>query len=62
MRDGTKTEEEKLFGPDAAFDDHDHEWYDTAVDPGELVNLAHHGPGVREQFDRLLEIEHIELG
>lgn len=31
----------KRFGPDAGFDDQDHEWYDTAEDPGELVNLAH---------------------
>ena len=29
-----------LYGPDAAFEDQDHEWYDHAEDPHELVNLA----------------------
>ena len=30
----------KLFDADCAFDDNDHEWYDHAADPDELVNLA----------------------
>jgi arylsulfatase A-like enzyme len=29
-----------LYGPDAAFEDQEHEWYDHAEDPHELVNLA----------------------
>ena len=29
-----------LYGPDAAFEDQDHEWYDLVDDPHELVNLA----------------------
>jgi arylsulfatase A-like enzyme len=50
---------------DAAFDDHDHEWYELDDDPHELVNLAH-DPGrraeLRANFHRLLEIEAAELG
>ena len=29
-----------LYGPDAAFEDQEHEWYDQQEDPDELVNLA----------------------
>ena len=29
-----------LYGPDAAFEDQEHEWYDQQEDPHELVNLA----------------------
>ena len=36
-RDGTVDEHGKLFDVDADFDDHDHEWYETAEDPHELV-------------------------
>ena len=50
----------KLFDIDAAFDDHDHEWYDLDADPHELVNLAHDRGRRRElrtHFDRLIEAE-----
>ena len=39
-RDGTADADGKLFDVDADFDDQDHEWYETAEDPHELVNLA----------------------
>ena len=55
----------KLFAEDAAFEDHDHEWYEPAEDPDELVNLANdvgRKTELREHFNRLLEIERIELG
>ena len=55
----------KLFAEDAAFEDHDHEWYELGDDPHELVNLANdvgRKAALRGQFERLLEIERIELG
>ena len=45
---------------DADFDDHDHEWYDLAEDPHELVNLAHdrgRRAELRRRFDELRSIE-----
>ena len=39
-RAGNVDERPKLFGEDAAFEDHDHEWYEPADDPHELINLA----------------------
>jgi len=64
-RDGTVDRRPKLFGEDAAFEDHDHEWYEPRHDPHELVNLAidtGRRSQLRAHFDRLLEIEHDELG
>ena len=49
----------------AAFEDHDHEWYEPADDPHELVNLANdvsRKGELRDHFNRLLEIELAELG
>ena len=63
-RDGTADEHGKIFDVDASFDDHDHEWYETAEDPRELVNLANdrgRRNGLRELFRRLLEYEAEEL-
>jgi len=64
-RDGRPAESPKLFDVDAAFEDHDHEWYDLDQDPHELVNLAN-DPSRRDElranFARLLEIEAAELG
>jgi arylsulfatase A-like enzyme len=54
----------KLFGPGAAFEDQDHEWYDHDADPLELENLAHdrrRRAGLRENFDRLATYEAEEL-
>lgn len=48
------------IGPDSAFEDHDHEWYDLVEDPGELVNLANdrgRRQELRQHFDRLIELE-----
>ncbi len=63
-RDGTTDTDGKLFDVDAAFDDHDHEWYDTGEDPHELANLAN-DRGRRNQlralFHRLLDYEAEEL-
>ena len=64
-RDGTPDEMPKLFDVDAAFEDHDHEWYEVDTDPHELVNLANdRGRRIelRANFERLLEIEAAELG
>ena len=64
-RDGAVDRRPKLFGEDAAFEDHDHEWYEPRHDPHELVNLANdtgRRSQLRAHFDRLLEIEHDELG
>ncbi|MCY3910656.1 MAG: hypothetical protein OXF99_04030, partial [bacterium] len=52
-----------LFGPDADFDDHDHEWYDHDDDPHELVNLANdrsRRAELRERFNHLKELEAVE--
>jgi arylsulfatase len=51
---------EKLFGPDADFDDQDHELYDHDSDPHELLNLAMdrgRRDEVRRHHARLLELE-----
>ena len=64
-RAGTPDPRPKLFGEDAAFEDHDHEWYEPAEDPHELVNLANdvgRRHELRGLFDRLLAIERHELG
>jgi arylsulfatase len=50
----------KLFGEDAAFEDHDHELYDLREDPHELVNLAHdrgRRAELRSWFERLKDAE-----
>jgi len=65
QRDGAPDAAGKLYGADAAFDDHDHEYYDLTEDPHELNNLAHdrsRRAELRELFGRLLEIERAELG
>ena len=63
-RDGTADPGGKLFGVDADFDDHDHEWYRTGEDPHELLNLAN-DRGLRNElrnlFRRLLDYEAQEL-
>ena len=44
-----------LYGPDAAFEDQEHEWYDQQEDPHELVNLAMDNgrrPELRERVRR----------
>ena len=54
----------KLYGPDADFDDQDHEWYDHDADPGELVNLAQDRSRrgrLRQEYERLLAYEEEEL-
>ena len=64
-RAGNVDQRPKLFGEDAAFEDHDHEWYEPADDPHELINLANdvgRKGELREHFNRLLEIELAELG
>jgi arylsulfatase len=64
QRDGTAEQGGKLFDVDADFDDHDHEWYLTAEDPHELVNLAHdrgRRNELRDLFRRLLDYESQEL-
>ena len=63
-RDGTTDKLGKLFDVDADFDDHDHEWYETAEDPHELVNLANDRGRcneLRTLFRRLLDYEAEEL-
>ena len=65
-RDGTVDKLGKIFDVDADFDDHDHdhEWYETAEDPHELVNLANDRGRRRELralFGRLLDYEAQEL-
>jgi hypothetical protein len=50
-----------LFGRDAVFDDHDHEFYDLAEDPHEMTNLAmdrSRREDVRRRFTELRSIEH----
>lgn len=64
-RDGTPDPEPKLFGPDAAFDECDHEWYQLDDDPGELRNRAVERAfrhETRDLFARLLALEYAELG
>lgn len=49
-----------VHGADAAFEDQDHEWYDHADDPHELVNLAMdrgRKKQQREEYERLLAYE-----
>jgi arylsulfatase A-like enzyme len=53
-----------LYGPDAAFEDHEHELYDLQEDPAELVNLAHDGgrrAELRRHFEELLALEAAEM-
>lgn len=55
----------KKYDIDAAFEDHEHEYYDLHEDPHELVNLAMdrgRRAELRKQFDRLLELERAEFG
>jgi arylsulfatase A-like enzyme len=50
----------KLYDVHAAFEDQEHEWYDLAEDPHEMVNLAHdrgRRAELRMQFDRLRQYE-----
>ena len=64
QRDGTPAPDSKTFDIDAAFEDHDHEWYDLATDPHELVNLANdrsRRAELRQNFERLLAYESAEL-
>jgi len=54
-----------LFGRNAHFDDHDHEWYDLKEDPHEMVNLAmDRGRRVelRRRYDELRAIENDTYG
>lgn len=60
QRDGTEAPTPKLYDVDAAFDDHDHEWYELDDDPGELDNLANRRDRrvrTHELFERLLDYE-----
>ena len=64
-RAGNVDERPKLFGEDAAFEDHDHEWYEarrrsSRVDQPRERRRAK--GELREHFNRLLEIELAELG
>ena len=62
--DFSRAPSEKLYGVEAAFDDQDHELYDLAEDPGELVNLANdraRRTEVRERFAELRDLERAEL-
>ncbi len=68
QRDGTLDKagaaSKKRFDTGADFEDHDHEWYDHAQDPLELVNLAQdrsRKSELRDNFEQLLEIEAEEL-
>ena len=54
----------KLYDVDAAFADQEHEWYDLAEDPHEMVNLAHdrgRRAELHANFQRLLEYEAAEF-
>ncbi|MFM8972567.1 MAG: sulfatase-like hydrolase/transferase, partial [Actinomycetota bacterium] len=54
----------KMFGEDAAFEDHEHEWYDLTEDPAEITNLAHdrgRRSELRDNFERLLAYERAEF-
>jgi arylsulfatase len=53
-----------LYGPDAAFEDQEHEWYDQQEDPHELTNLAMDNgrrAELRSRFEDLLALEANEL-
>jgi hypothetical protein len=53
-----------LYGPDAAFEDQEHEWYDQHEDPDELVNLAMDNGRrneLRSRFEELRAIEAKEM-
>jgi arylsulfatase len=55
---------DKRFGVDAAFEEHDHEWYDLSNDPDEVMNLANdraRRSQLREWFHHLKELEAREL-
>ncbi|MGI9600500.1 MAG: sulfatase-like hydrolase/transferase [Acidimicrobiales bacterium] len=54
----------KQFDHDAAFDDHEHELYDLAEDPHEMVNLAAAGgaPDLRDRFESLRSLEREAYG
>jgi arylsulfatase A-like enzyme len=57
---GVPWAEEMRFGPDAAFEDQEHELYDLASDPGEVENLAadrSRRTEVLARFHHLLELE-----
>ncbi len=67
-RDGTVRATTKMYDLNASFEDQDHEWYNTANDPGELENLANGSRNangkrseLRKHYERLLEIEDLEL-
>ena len=54
----------KLYGVEAAFEDHEHEWYELDDDPHEMVNLAHdrgRRAELHDNFERLLEYERAEF-
>jgi arylsulfatase A-like enzyme len=54
----------KLYDVDADFVDQEHEWYDLAEDPHELVNLARDGgrrADLHANYERLLEYEQAEF-
>ena len=60
QRDGTVAPTGKVVDVDADFDDQDHEWYEPAEDPHELVNLANdrgRRGELRAHYDRLLDYE-----
>jgi arylsulfatase A-like enzyme len=55
---------EMLYGPDAVFEDQEHEWYDHDADPHELENLAMdrgRRQELRQRFDDLRALEEVEL-
>jgi len=61
---GGRPQGRKLFDVDCDFDDQDHEWYDQAEDPDELVNLAMdrgRRAELRELYERLLAYEAAEF-
>jgi arylsulfatase A-like enzyme len=62
---GRVVTESKRIGPDAPFEDQEHELYDLREDPHELVNLAMdrgRRAELREWFGRLRTAEHAEFG
>ena len=61
---GTPITSAKQVDRDAAFEDHEHEFYDLQEDPHELVNLAMdrgRRQEVRRRFEDLLELERQEF-